>query len=115
MKIFQTYPQEKGKHTINPSLFWDYNLESFDWQKYRKTVVERVISLGRLADWYGAFDLYGGKRGFRRIARDEVVDLTPRDLNFMCKALNLNITETKCYKQAQLRQKNLSFISPYNH
>ena len=72
MKIFQTYPQEKGKHKINPGLLWEYNLNSFDWQKYRRTVAERVISLGRLADWYGAFDLYGGIRAFRRIAKEEV-------------------------------------------
>ena len=108
MKIFTTYPKEKGQHRINAGLLWDYRLEDFDWQKYRKTVVERVIALGRLSDWYAAFDLYGGIRGFRRIARDEVVDLSPRDLNFMCHALNLNLEETKCYKQAQLRKARLS-------
>ena len=77
-------------------------------------MAERVISLGRLADWYGAFDLYGGKRGFRKIAKDEVVDLSPRDLDFMCRALNLNVTETKCYRQAQLRNQRLGFIPPYS-
>ena len=107
MKIFQTYPAEKGKHQINPALLWDYRLDTFDWQKYRKAVAERVIKMGRLADWYGAFDLYGGIRGFRRIARDEVVDLTPREMDFMCRALNLKIEDTKCYRQAQLRQRLL--------
>lgn len=107
MKIFQTYTEEKGKHQVNRSLLWEYRLENFDWQKYRRVVVERVIKMGRLFDWYGAFDLYGGIRGFRRIARDEVVDLTPRELDFVCRALNINITETKCYKQEQLRKAHL--------
>lgn len=107
MKIFTTYKAERGKHQINRGLLWEYHLENFDWQKYRKTVAERVISMGRLSDWYGAFDLYGGISGFRKIARDEVVDLSPRNLDFMCRALNLKITETKCYKQAQLRKERL--------
>ena len=62
MKIFTTYIKEKGQHQINQGLLWEYRMEDFDWQKYRKTVAERVISMGRLADWYAAFDLYGGIR-----------------------------------------------------
>ena len=108
MKLFTTYKEEKGRHRVNPGLLWEYRMDGFDWQKYRKTVVERVISMGRLADWYAAFDLYGGIRGFRKIARDEVVDLSPRDLNFVCHALNLNLEETRCYKQAQLRKARLN-------
>lgn len=83
-------------------------MEGFDWQKYRRVVVERVISLGRLSDWYAAFDMYGGISGFRKIARDEAVDLSPRDFDFMCKALNIKEEDTKCYKQAQLRKQHLS-------
>jgi hypothetical protein len=108
MKIFTTYIKEKGQHQINQGLLWEYRMEDFDWKKYRKTVAERVISMGRLADWYAAFDLYGGIRGFRKIARDEVVDLSQRDLNFMCRALNINMEETRCYKQAQLRKAHLN-------
>lgn len=108
MKIFTTYNSERGKHQINRGLLWEYRMEDFDWQKYRKVVVERVISMGRLSDWYAAFDLYGGIRGFRKIARDEAMDLSSRNLEFMCKALNLEMTETRCYKQAQLRKARLS-------
>ena len=43
MKIFQTYKTEKGKHQINRGLLWEYRLDDFDWQKYRRVVVERVI------------------------------------------------------------------------
>lgn len=104
MKAFSTYINERGKHRINPGLLWEYRLDNFDWQKYRRVVAERVISMGRLFDWYAAFDLYGGIRGFRKIACDEVVDLSPRDLEFMCRALNIEKTETRCYKQAQSRK-----------
>ncbi len=109
MKIFTTYKKEKGLHQINKGLLWDYKLDNFDWQKYRKTVAERVITMGRLSDWYAAFDRYGGIRGFKKIARDEVVDLSQRDLDFMCMALNIDKKNTKCYKQQQLRKAHLGF------
>ena len=108
MKIFGTYRTEKGLHQLNKGLLLEYRMEGFDWKRYRKTVVERVISMGRLSDWYAVFDMYGGIRGVRKIARDEVVDLSPRDLNFMCHALNIKMEDTKCYKQAQLRQARLN-------
>ena len=109
MTAFATYKDGENRQGINPGLLWEYRLENFDWQKYRRVVAERVISMGRLSDWYAAFDLYGGIRGFRKIARDEVVDISPRDLNFMCRALNIKLEDTKCYKQAQLRKALLSF------
>ena len=108
MKIFTTYPQERGQHKVNERLLWEYRMDGFDWQKYRRIVAERVISMGRLSDWYGAFDLYGGIRGFRKIAKEEVVDLSPRNLDFMCRALNINKEDTKCYRQLQLRQAHLN-------
>lgn len=108
MKIFTTYPQERGRHKINEGLLWDFRMNGFDWQKYRRVVAERVISMGRLSDWYAAFDLYGGIRGFRKIAKEEVVDLSPRNLDFMCRALNINMEDTKCYRQQQLRQAHLN-------
>lgn len=41
MRIFQTYIEEKGKHQINRGLLWEYSLVGFDWQKYRRVVIER--------------------------------------------------------------------------
>ena len=107
MKPFASYTTERGKHQLNQGLLWEYRLDDFDWQKFRRVVVVRVIKMGRLFDWYAAFDLYGGIRGFRRIARDEVVDLTPRELDFVCRALNIEKKETKCFKPAQLRKAHL--------
>ena len=66
MQVFTTYKEQKGKHQVNRGLLWEYALDGFDWQKYRRVVAERVIAMGRLSDWYGAFDLYGGIRGFRK-------------------------------------------------
>lgn len=48
MKIFTTYPQERGKHKVNPGLLWEYRMDTFDWQKSCLLVVERVVSMGAL-------------------------------------------------------------------
>ncbi|MBQ8061304.1 MAG: hypothetical protein IJ205_05125 [Bacteroidales bacterium] len=108
MKIFQTYEQERGKHQLDKTLFWEYHFDRMDFQNQRRLVAERVIQLGRLSDFYAAFDLYGGIRGFRRIAKNEVVGIDDRSFDFMCKAFNLKKDETECYKRKVLRQRFLN-------
>lgn len=103
MRFFERYPQEKSRYHISPTLLWEYDYDHFDWMKYRKVVVERVLQMGRLSDWFAAFDLYGGIRGFRKIAKEEVDDLDERTLDFMCLALGLKKEETLCYKSKLLR------------
>ena len=110
MTIFTTYPQERGRHKINPGLLWEYRMDTFDWQKSRRIVAERVISMGRLSDWYAAFDLYGGIRSFRKIAKEDVLDLSPRNLEFMCHALNIKKEDTECYRRQQIRNAHLTTL-----
>lgn len=86
MKVFVRYSKGKGLHKINPGLLCEYNLDTFDWQKSRRIVVKRVVSMGHLSDWYGAF-IYGGICGFRKIAKEEAVDVSPWNLNFYVQGL----------------------------
>lgn len=106
MRIFDSY--KSGGHTFNKALLWEYDAESIDLQKCRRLVATRVIELGRLEDFYAAFDLYGGIEGFAQIAKNEVIGLDDRSFNFMCHAFNLKKEETKCYKSAQLRNIHLA-------
>ena len=110
MNIFNKYEASKGQYRLNKSLFWDfkYDENNFDWHKYRATVVQRVIQFGRLSDFFAAFDIYGGIEAVGRIALEEVVDLSERDLQFMCRAFNLKIKETRCYIQRQSRERRLN-------
>ena len=43
MRIFDSYKDEQGRNKMNVGLLWEYCMDDFDWQKYRKTVLERVI------------------------------------------------------------------------
>ena len=105
MKFFEDYIP--GGHSLNMALFWDYDHTKIDFQKHRSLVVGRIITFGRLNDWYAGFDLYGGPEGFARIAKEEVVGLTPKDLNFICRAFDIKKEETRCYIRKQLREKHL--------
>lgn len=108
MNAFYKYKDQKGQHSISPTLLWDYDLDNFDWLKNRGEVIKRVIMLGRLSDFFAAFDMYGGIDAVGQIAKNEVNDLSERDLDFMCRAFNLKKEDTLCYRNIQSRIQLLS-------
>lgn len=89
---------------VRQSLLWEYDLSGFDWQYMRALVVERVIERGRDEDYYAMFALYGGIEGVRQIIQDEVLNLSDKDIAFICTAFNLKKEELKCYIRKQSRQ-----------
>jgi len=48
----------KYKPEINPHLLWEYNLNSFDFHKSSRIVIERVIERGNMEDWREMIKLY---------------------------------------------------------
>ena len=65
--IFSNY--HPNGHHINPSLLWEYDMNTFDWQRSKTLVAQRVVELGWPEDFYAAFDLYGGFEGFREVIK----------------------------------------------
>ena len=108
MTIFDDYNPKTEHYTISPSLLWEYDLTHFDWQRSRKIVVQRVIERGWLRDYFAAFDLYDGIKGFREIIKD-VPALSARDMNFVCTVFHLKKEELRCYTRKQLRRERLSY------
>ncbi|MBS1558493.1 MAG: hypothetical protein JST69_07160 [Bacteroidetes bacterium] len=50
---------KKNKPTIiNPALLWEYDLETFNYEKSYKIVIERVLQLGNLAEWQNMVTFY---------------------------------------------------------
>jgi len=43
--------QKTTPHIINPALLWEYDLETFNYEKSYKIVIERVLQLGNLEEW----------------------------------------------------------------
>ncbi len=91
-----------GGHKLNTSLLWEYDINTFDWEKTKVVVVQRVIELGCPEDFYAAFDMYGGIMGFREIVK-RVPYLSPIDVNFVCNIFNLDREELLCCTRKQLK------------
>lgn len=107
MTIFDDYKKYKDLYSVSPTLLWEYDLSDFDWWKSRKIVVQRILERGWLKDFYAAFNIYGGIKGFREIVKD-VPYLSPRDINFVCIAFNLKKEELRCYTRKLLREQLLN-------
>lgn len=107
MTILDDYKDYKGMFTVSPSLLlWEYDLSDFDWWKSRKIVVSRILERGWLQDYFAAFDLYGGIRGFREIIK-EIAYLSPRDAEFACLVFGLKREELQCFTRRLLREQRL--------
>ena len=48
----------QNKPNINSALLWEYNLETFNWKKSYKIVIERVLQLGNLEEWQEMYRCY---------------------------------------------------------
>ncbi|KXK22004.1 MAG: hypothetical protein UZ12_BCD005003424 [Bacteroidetes bacterium OLB12] len=52
-------PKSRQKPNINPSLLWEYDLDTFNYDKSYKIVIERVLQLGNLHEWREILHYYG--------------------------------------------------------
>ena len=44
---------------VSPHLLWEYDLATFDFERSRFLVIERVIERGNLQDWRTIYAAYG--------------------------------------------------------
>lgn len=98
----EQYIPQGDSQLISSSLLWEYDLTDFDWDKSKCIVVERIIERGRLEDYRGAINRYGGIENFREIIK-AVRHLSPKDIAFACFFFKLNKEELLCYRRQQLR------------
>ncbi len=103
--IFTNYRHNGNR--INPSLLWEYDMTTFDWERSKTIVVQRVVELGWPEDFYGAFNLYGGIEGFREAIKS-IPHLSDIDMNFVCHYFDLQKEELLCYTRKLSRQARLN-------
>lgn len=72
---------EKTKpHIINPALLWEYDLETFNYEKSYKIVIERVLERGNLEEWREMVRIYTKEQILETI--DWSAQLEKRDKEF---------------------------------
>jgi len=85
--------------TVRPSLLWEYDLASFNWQQMRNVVVQRVLERGRMNDFYAILNLYG--EDSVKDALRNIPYMNDKDMNFACITFNLKKEELKCFTRKQ--------------
>ena len=70
--------QMNNKPDIPPRHLWEYNIDTFNFDRSYKIVIERVSERGDLAEWSGILRYYGEKKiaevvewGAQRSKRDK--------------------------------------------
>lgn len=97
---FSDYKQHPIR-TVKPSLLWEYDLTTFDYQAMRRVVVQRVIERGWPDDFYAIFNLYG-EDGVKE-AMKEITYLNDMDMNFVHVVFDIPLDQLKCYQNKKDR------------
>ncbi len=70
----------QNKPNINSAHLWEYNLETFNWVKSYKIVIERVLERGNLEEWQEMVKFYSRSQILETI--DWSAQLDHRDKEF---------------------------------
>lgn len=91
---------------IRKTLFWEYDMDRFNWQNMRNIVVQRVIERGRTNDFYAILNMYG-LDGVKEAIR-QIPYFNPKDTSFVCSVFELKKEELKCYTKQQSNNQHWS-------
>lgn len=84
---------------FSSNLFWDTDEATIDTEKNVRFIVERVLSRGRLVDWFALVKLYGLERIKKESMKIRYLDQVT--LNFCSTMFNVPKSKFRCYKQPQ--------------
>ncbi len=65
---------------INPALLWEYDLDTFNWKKSYKIVIERVLEMGNMEEWRNMVKFYSKEQILETV--DWSAQLDQRDKEF---------------------------------
>ncbi len=73
--------QKSKPNIINPALLWEYDLDTFDYEKSYKIVIERVLERGTLEEWREMVKLYTNKQILETIEWSGQLDKRDKDFS----------------------------------
>ena len=50
--------EQKRPNIINSALLWEYDLDTFNYDKSYKIVIERILQMGNLEEWRNMVNYY---------------------------------------------------------
>jgi hypothetical protein len=82
---------------INKNLFWEYDMEHFDFQKQINLVVQRVVQRGTSEDFYAMLNLYGFDSVKEAIKKSP--SFSQREMEFINNVLGIPYSELTAYQK----------------
>ena len=73
--------QKTKPHIINTALLWEYDLETFNYEKSYKIVIERVLERGNLTEWREMVSLYSNEQILETIEWSAQLDKRDKDFS----------------------------------
>lgn len=98
---------EKYYMTLPKHIFWDIDLETLDYKKNARFIIQRVIQKGSLEDWACIKVYYG-----LEFIKNEILhirDLDQRTLNFFSTYFGLDKKKFRCYTTKQSIPKHFDY------
>ena len=84
---------------LSSQYFWDTDVKKLDARHSRRLVIERVFSMGTLAEMRRVVDYYGEPEVVAVLTGLNYLD--PKTLHFVALLFSLPLSSFKCYKRKQ--------------
>ncbi len=68
-------------HIINTALLWEYDVDTFNYEKSYKIVIERVLQLGNLEEWRNMVKFYKQEQILETISWSAQLDQRDKDFS----------------------------------
>ncbi len=69
----------QSKPDIRPGLLWEYDLETFQWDRSYKIVIERVVQRGWINEWKEVYKFYGPEKILETVEWSRQLDVRDKD------------------------------------
>jgi hypothetical protein len=73
--------QKNRPNIINPALLWEYDLDTFSYERSYKIVIERVLERGTLEEWREMVKLYTREQILETIEWSAQLDKRDKDFS----------------------------------
>ena len=97
----------KQINNLSPHLFWDVDMNSLDFEKSKKLIIQRVLDYGLIDDWQIIFKTYG----ISEIAKTAITlrDLDKKSASFISVLSKIPIEQFLCYTSKLSSPEHLIF------
>jgi hypothetical protein len=75
------FMQNKKPSIINSALLWEYDLDTFNYERSYKIVIERILQLGNLEEWRNMVKFYTKEQILETIEWSGQLDQRDKDFS----------------------------------